>query len=41
LLTDKKSRGGMINFVCNRGIGDYVMENLTTEQLLTLSGLEV
>jgi len=41
LLTDKKSRDGMINFVCNRGIGDYAMEKLTTEQLLTLSGLEV
>jgi 3-dehydroquinate synthase len=41
LLTDKKSRGGVIKFICNRGIGDYVMENLTTEQLLILSGLEV
>jgi 3-dehydroquinate synthase len=41
LLTDKKSRDGVIKFICNRGIGDYVMENLTTEQLLILSGLEV
>ena len=41
LLTDKKSHGGVIKFICNRGIGDYAMENLTTEQLLILSGLEV
>jgi 3-dehydroquinate synthase len=41
LLTDKKSSSGSIKFICNRGIGDHVMESLTTEQLLTLSGLEV
>ncbi len=41
LLTDKKSRGGIIRYVCNRGIGDCVVVNLTVEQLLTLSGLEV
>ncbi|NVN89502.1 MAG: 3-dehydroquinate synthase [Desulfuromonadales bacterium] len=41
LLTDKKCGSGVIKFICNRGIGDHVVENLTTEQLLTLSGLEV
>ena len=41
LRTDKKSSSGSIKFICNRGIGDHVMESLTTEQLLTLSGLEV
>lgn len=41
LLTDKKSRSGIIRFICNRGIGDCVVVNLTAEQLLTLSGLEV
>lgn len=38
---DKKSRTGVIDFICNRGIGEHVVERLTTEQLLTLSGLEV
>ncbi len=41
LLKDKKSRSGSISFICNRGIGDYVVEKLSTEQLLILSGLEV
>jgi 3-dehydroquinate synthase len=41
LLTDKKSRSGIIRFICNRGVGDHVVGNLTVEQLLTLSGLEV
>lgn len=41
LQKDKKSRGGVIRFICNRGIGEYVVENLSTERLLSLSGLEV
>jgi 3-dehydroquinate synthase len=41
LLTDKKNRSGIIRFICNRGIGDHVVANLTVEQLLSLSGLEV
>lgn len=41
LMADKKNRSGIIKFICNRGIGDYVVENLTAEQLLILSGLEV
>lgn len=41
LQTDKKSRKGSISFICNRGIGDYVVEKLSTEQLLILSGLGV
>lgn len=39
LLKDKKSRAGSINFICNRGIGNYVVARLTPEELLTLSGL--
>jgi 3-dehydroquinate synthase len=41
LQTDKKSRSGNISFICNRGIGNHVVERLTAEQLLILSGLEV
>lgn len=41
VMTDKKSRSGVISFICNRGIGGYVVEKLTSEQLLTLSGMEV
>lgn len=41
LVTDKKSRGGAISFICNRGIGGFVVEKHSAEQLLTLSGLEV
>lgn len=41
LEADKKSRSGVISFICNRGIGNFVVEKLTTEQLFTLSGLEV
>jgi 3-dehydroquinate synthase len=41
LETDKKSRSGIISFICNSGIGGFVIEKLTTEQLFTLSGLEV
>jgi 3-dehydroquinate synthase len=41
VMTDKKSRSGVINFICNRGIGSHVVEKLTSEQLLTLSGMEV
>jgi 3-dehydroquinate synthase len=41
ITTDKKSRSGVISFICNRGIGSHVVEKLTSEQLLTLSGMEV
>ena len=41
LLKDKKSREGSINFICNRGIGNYTVARLTPEELLTLSGLGV
>lgn len=41
LLMDKKSRSGIIRFICNRGIGDHVVGNLSVEQLLALSGMEV
>lgn len=39
--TDKKSRSGVISFICNRGIGGHVIEKLTSEKLLTLCGMEV
>lgn len=39
LVTDKKSRGGAITFICNRGIGSHRMERLPPDQLLALSGL--
>ena len=41
LVTDKKSRGGAICFICNRGIGGYVVEKHSVEDLLSMSGLEV
>ena len=41
LLKDKKTRNGAINFICNKGIGNYVEEKLLPEQLLVLSRLEV
>lgn len=41
LTKDKKSRNGTISFICNQGIGNYVVEKFHPEQLLTLSGLEV
>jgi len=41
LLKDKKGRSGTISFICNRGIGDHVVERFSPEQLLILSGLEV
>jgi 3-dehydroquinate synthase len=41
IVKDKKSRGGTISFICNQGIGNYAVEKLSPEQLLTLSGLEV
>jgi 3-dehydroquinate synthase len=41
ILTDKKSRDGAISFICNRGIGNFAVEQLLPEELLTLSGLEV
>jgi len=41
LMADKKNRSGVIKFICNRGIGNHVVANLTAEQLLILSGLEV
>lgn len=41
IATDKKSRGGLITFICNQGIGMYVMSKHSPEELLSLSGLEV
>ncbi len=41
VMTDKKVSGGSITFICNRGIGNFAMEKLSPEELLTLSGLEV
>jgi len=41
LLKDKKSREGSINFICNRGIGNYTVARFTPEELLNLSGLGV
>jgi len=41
LTSDKKTRSGVIKVICNCGVGDYLVENLTAEQLLVLSGLEV
>ncbi|GFE60858.1 3-dehydroquinate synthase [Geobacter sp. AOG2] len=41
LLKDKKSRAGAINFICNQGIGNHTVAQLSPEELLTLSGLGV
>jgi 3-dehydroquinate synthase len=41
ILTDKKSADGAISFICNSGIGNFAIELLLPEELLTLSGLEV
>jgi 3-dehydroquinate synthase len=41
VLTDKKVANGSISFICNSGIGNFVIEQLSPEDLLTLSGLEV
>jgi 3-dehydroquinate synthase len=41
LLKDKKSREGSINFICNQGIGNYSIAQLSPEELLRLSGLGV
>ena len=41
LIKDKKSREGSINFICNHGIGNYVVAQLSPEELLALSGLGV
>ena len=41
LETDKKSRSGIISFICNCGIGNFSVEKISTDQLFTLSGLEV
>lgn len=41
ILTDKKSKDGAISFICNHGIGNFAVEQLLPEELLTLSGLEV
>jgi len=40
LITDKKSKGGSITFICNQGVGMYAMSQHTPEDLLKLSGLE-
>ncbi len=41
LETDKKSRSGVISFICNCGIGNFTVEKMSMDQLFTLSGLEV
>lgn len=41
LSKDKKGHGGMLSFICNQGIGSYVVERFSPEQLIGLSGLEV
>ena len=41
IRTDKKSKDGAISFICNLGIGNFAVEQLLPEELLTLSGLEV
>jgi 3-dehydroquinate synthase len=41
LETDKKSRSGVISFICNCGIGGFTVEKMSIDQLFTLSGLEV
>ncbi|MDA8430716.1 MAG: 3-dehydroquinate synthase [Geobacteraceae bacterium] len=41
LLADKKSKGGTISYICNLGIGNFAVEHLLPEELLTLSRLEV
>jgi 3-dehydroquinate synthase len=41
ILADKKSKDGSISFICNLGIGNFAVERLLPEELLTLSGLEV
>jgi 3-dehydroquinate synthase len=40
VATDKKSKGGSISFICNKGIGMSAMSHHTPEELLKLSGLE-
>ena len=41
IVTDKKSRNGTISFICNHGIGNFAVEQLLPDKMLTLSGLEV
>jgi 3-dehydroquinate synthase len=41
VMTDKKSRNGSISFICNQGIGNFAVEQLLPDKMLTLSGLEV
>lgn len=38
--SDKKATRGTITFICNNGIGSFVMSNHTPEELLVLSRLE-
>ncbi|MEI7817337.1 MAG: 3-dehydroquinate synthase [Desulfuromonadales bacterium] len=40
VASDKKSKSGIITFICNKGIGMYTMSHHTPEELLKLSGLE-
>ncbi|MDD5107092.1 MAG: 3-dehydroquinate synthase [Desulfuromonadaceae bacterium] len=40
VTADKKSRGGSITFICNKGVGMYHMSHHTPEELLLMSGLE-
>lgn len=41
IVTDKKSCNGTISFICNQGIGNFAVEQLLPEKMLSLSGLEV
>jgi 3-dehydroquinate synthase len=40
IAADKKSKGGAITFICNKGIGMYAYSHHTPDELLKLSGLE-
>jgi 3-dehydroquinate synthase len=41
IVTDKKSSNGTISFICNQGIGNFAVEQLLPDKMLTLSRLEV
>jgi 3-dehydroquinate synthase len=41
IVTDKKSRNGTISFICNQGLGNFAVEQLLPDKMLTLCGLEV
>ncbi len=41
LAKDKKNRRGTLNFICNKGIGGYVVEKMPPEKLLSMIGLGI